>query len=772
MSGALEEYRRRRDFAKTPEPAPAGGPGAGSAPRFVIQRHDARALHFDLRLEIDGALASWAVPKGIPLRAGVKRLAVRTEDHPLEYLNFAAVIPPGQYGAGRMTIWDRGTFEPVLLSDAEIKVVLFGDVVHGEYHLVRTAGRDGREEWLAFRSAKGPAGSPDPLPRFRELRPMMAVSWPEAFDDATWSFEIKWDGYRALAFIGPDGTELRSRSGRDMTGSYGALGDLRRTILAQEAIVDGEIVVLDDAGRAVFQDLQSGRGAVTFVVFDLLYADGEWCLDRPWEERRALLGTLLSPEGPPVVVCPDEVRETGRALFGAIATRGGEGLVAKRIHSAYQPGRRSPDWRKVKVRHEVEGVIGGYVEGEGSRRGGVAAVLVGQESGGELAYVGRVGSGFTDAASRELRRRLDRLASDTCPFSAAPPDVAAVRWVRPELVCRAAYSEWTADGLMRAPVFLGLVEHEPPERPQPVLDTSRGELRVRDGDREARLTNLDKVFWPSEAITKGDLLDHYARMAPVLVPHLAGRPMVLKRYPNGWSEPHFFQHQIPQTAPDWIDRVDLRKGDEEITYVVVNDALALLWVVNLGCIDLNPWHGRATSPAEADYVLFDLDPAEGLPFDAVIETALLIRAELEEAGLHGYPKTSGSRGIHVVVPTSPVPHESARLFAQVVARRIVARRRDLVTVETSIAQRGRRVYIDANQNGYGKTIASVYSVRPVPGATVSTPLQWDEVAAGLDPTRLTIGAVAARVASGGDLFAPVRSDPQDLAAAVERLGAA
>jgi bifunctional non-homologous end joining protein LigD len=773
VSGVLDEYRRRRDFGKTPEPAPAAaGPVAGTAPRFVIQRHDARALHFDLRLELDGTLASWAVPKGLPLREGVKRLAVRTEDHPLEYLDFAAVIPAGQYGAGRMTIWDRGTFDPVLVGDSEVKVVLRGVVVHGEYHLVRTAGRGGREEWLAFRSAKGPAGPPDPLPRFRELRPMMATSWPAAFDDPHWAFEIKWDGYRALALIGPDGTELRSRSGRDMTGSYATLGDLRRAILAQEAIVDGEIVVLDPAGRAVFQDLQSGRGAATFVAFDLLYADGDWLLDRPWHERRALLGAVLSPEGSPAVICPEEVLETGSALFGAIATSGGEGLVAKRLDSTYQPGRRSPDWRKVKVRHEVEGVIGGYVEGEGSRRGGIAAVLVGQESGGELTFVGRVGSGFTDAASRDLRRRLDRLVTDACPFTTTPPEAAAARWVRPELVCRAAYAEWTADGLMRAPVFLGLVEHEPPERPPAILDTSRGELRVHDGGREARLTNLDKTFWPSEGITKGDLLDHYARMAPALIPHLAGRPMVLKRYPNGWNEAHFFQHQIPETAPDWINRVVLRKGDEEITYVVADDALALLWVVNLGCIDLNPWHGHAASPSEADYVLFDLDPAEGLPFDAIIEAALMIRAELEEAGLRGYPKTSGSRGIHVVVPTLPVPHESARLFAQVVARRIVARRGDLVTVETSIARRGRRVYIDANQNGYGKTIASVYSVRPVPGATVSTPLDWEEVAAGLDPTRLTIGAVAARVASDGDLFAPVLTDHQDLGAAVDRLGAA
>ncbi len=511
---------------------------------------------------------------------------------------------------------------------------------------------------------------------------------------------------------------------------------------------------------------------MTFVVFDLLYADGEWLLDEPWGERRGRLEALLTPEGAPKVICPDVVTRTGKALFGAIAKRGAEGIVAKRLDSAYQPGRRGRSWRKIKVRHEVEGLIGGYVEGEGSRRGGIAALLVGQETGGELVFVGRVGSGFTDAASRELRRRLDRLVIDESPFANPPADAGAARWVRPELACRAAYSEWTADGLMRAPVFLGLVEHEPPERPPPILDTSRGELRVRDDGREARLTNLDKVFWPSEGITKGDLLDHYARMAPVLAPHLAGRPMVLKRYPNGWNEPHFFQHQIPETAPEWIERAVLRKGEEEITYVVVDDALALLWVVNLGCIDLNPWHAHAATPTDADYVLFDLDPAEGLPFDAVIETALLIRAELEEAGLRGYAKTSGSRGIHVLVPTLPVPHESARLFAQVVARRIVARRRDLATVETVIARRGRRVYIDANQNGYGKTIASVYSVRPVPGATVSTPLHWEEVAAGFDPTRLTIGAVAARVAAEGDLFASVITDRQDLGAAVERLGSA
>jgi bifunctional non-homologous end joining protein LigD len=772
VSGALEEYRRRRDFSATPEPAPHDLEAHVGAPRFVIQRHDARALHFDLRLELEGALRSWAVPKGIPLREGVKRLAVRTEDHPLDYLTFAGVIPVGAYGAGRMTIWDHGTFELVAEKDAEIKIVLHGSVVDGEYHLVRTGGADGREEWLVFRSAKGSPGPADPAAAFRALRPMIGSAWETAFDDPGWAFEIKWDGYRALALIGPDQTELRSRSGRDMTASYPLLADLRRATLAQEVILDGEIAALDDHGRAVFQDLQSGRGTVTFVAFDLLYVDGTWLMDRPWRERRERLEAVLSPEGPPRVITPDAVRGSGTALFGAIATRGGEGIVAKRILSTYQAGRRSPDWRKVKVRHEIDTVIGGYVEGEGSRRGGIGAILVGQQTDAGLTYVGRVGSGFTDAGSRALRGRLDRLTSDDCPFTSVPADRAGARWVRPEIQCRTAYGEWTDEGVMRSPVFLGLVEEEPDERPPSVLDLSHGELRVRDGEREAKLTNLAKPFWPAQGITKGDLLDHYARMAPVLVPHLRGRPMVLKRYPNGWDQPFFFQHKIPETAPPWLERVTLAKsdGDEPVTYVVIDDALSLLWVVNLGCIDLNPWQSRSQSVGDADYVVFDFDPSEGVPFDAVIDAALLLKEELDGVGLRGYPKTSGSRGIHVMVPVKPIPHESARLFAQLIGQQMVARRPQLVTVETAIARRGRRVYVDANQNGYGKTIASVYSVRPVHGATVSTPLVWDEVAAGFDPTRMTMGAVAARVSASGDLFAGMITDRQDLSAAVARLG--
>jgi len=769
VSDRLRDYRAKRDFDHTPEPREDPDAGGDGAQRFVIQRHAARSLHYDLRLEIDGTLASWAVPKGLPLRSGVRRLAVRTEDHPLAYLDFAGTIPAGQYGAGRMTVWDRGVYRPILVSDREIKVHLSGDVLDGEYHLVRTGDREGREEWLVLRSAAAGAGPEDPRPRFRTLRPMLAQAVDEPFDDPDWAFEIKWDGYRCLAMVDSDGTELRSRSGRDITASYPRLGDLRRAVDVQEAVLDGEIVVLDDAGRSVFQDLQSGRGQVTLVVFDLLHVDGTWIMDRPWSERRERLRAVLGDEPTAPLLLSDEVAGRGRDLFEAVRGHEGEGIVAKRTSSRYDPGGRTRDWRKIKVRREIEATICGYLPGEGSRRSTFGALVLAEDPGdGTHRYIGRVGSGFGDAAAREIRGRLDRMRADAAPFDDPPAELRDAVWVTPTLTCRVTHGDRTSDGILRHPVFHGLVEHEPSRAPR-VLDTSAGELVIRDGDREVRLTNLAKPFWPALGITKGDLLDHYARMAPVLVPHIAGRPMVMKRFPDGWDHPFFFQHALPSTAPDWLSRVTLTKGDDAITYGVVDDAMALLWLVNLGCIDLNPWHARAATPELADHVLFDLDPQEGVPFTAVGEVALLVRDALSAIGLRSHPKTSGSRGIHVMVPIVPAPHESARLFANLIARRLVTDRPDLVTVEGTIARRGRRVYVDANQNGYGKTIASVYSVRAVEAATVSTPVTWDEVEAGLDPSRLTIDAIADRVARDGDLFAGALRGDQNLAAAVERL---
>jgi len=774
----LREYRERRDFAATPEPAPGLVAPVG-APRFVVQRHDARALHFDLRLEVDGALASWAVPKGLPLREGVKRLAVRTEDHPLEYLTFAAVIPEGQYGAGRMTVWDTGTWTEELRTGDEWKVVLEGGILRGHYHLVRTGRRGGRDEWLVFRSGKGPPGPPDPVARFRAMRPMLATITEAPFDDPAWAFELKWDGYRALALVTSEGTELRSRSGKDYTATYPGLADLRRAVTCQEAVLDGEIVVLGADGAPDFAALQAGRGPFTYVVFDLLYVDGEWIEDLPWSERRARLAGVLAPEGPPLVMLSDHVDGAGVDLFAAAAARDVEGVIAKRRDSPYRAGRRSGEWRKVKTHREMVVTIGGFTEGTGSRRGTVGALLVGERGeGGALTYLSHVGSGLSDARARALWDRLRASELSDSPFSnPVPPGPARPRWVDPRIECEVRFAERTAEGRLRAPVFRDLVEgdEEVPDLPAGPFAGAVGGRSVREGERTVNLTNLDKPYWPREGITKGHLLDHYLRMAPVLVPHLAGRPMILKRYPDGVEGEFFFQHTVAD-APAWVRRADLSRGgkpDERTSsYAVVDDPMALLWLVNLGCIDLNPWQSRAGAPDEPTHVLFDLDPADGLHFDQVVEAAGLVGDALRGLGLRGYPRTSGATGIHILVPVvAGLTFETVRLFARVVSEALVRARPDLVTTVTRVADRGPRVYLDANQNGRGRSIASVYSVRPRPGAPVATPLHWDEVRPGLDPRAFTMGVVARRVEREGDLSAGLIDDLQSLDDAVARMGA-
>ena len=747
----------------------------------MVQRHDARALHFDLRLEVDGALASWAVPKGPPLREGPKRLAVRTEDHPLEYLEFAAVIPPGQYGAGRMTVWDSGTWREELRAADEWKLVLDGRILRGHYHLVRTGRRGGKDEWLIFRSGSGPPGPPDPAIRFRDLRPMLAGTVEEPFDDPAWAFELKWDGYRSLALVTSDGTLLRSRGGKDFTAAYPALGDLRRALLCQEAVLDGEIVALDAGGRPDFGALQAGRGPVTYVAFDVLHVDGEWVEERPWSERREILASVVAPESPPRLIMSDHVVGTGRDLFALARQRGLEGVVAKRLDAPYRPGRRSQEWLKVKSRREAELTIGGFTEGAGSRRGTVGALLVGEPDGeGGLTYLSHVGSGLSDALARSLWDRLRAIETPESPFADAVPRApAAPHWVRPGIRCEVRYAERTSEGRLRAPVFRGLVEEEPdepPDVPGGPFSRAGGGTRVQEGDRSVTLTNLDKPYWPREGITKGHLLDHYLRMAPVLVPHLAGRPMILKRYPDGIEGGFFFQHAVAE-APPWLRRVDLSRGgkpgEKESRYAVVDDAMAVLWLVNLGCIDLNPWQSRAETPDEPTHVLFDLDPADGVPFAGVVEAALLVREALEGLGLRGYPRTSGATGIHILVPVvAGLTFDAVRLFARVVSEGLVRARPDLVTTVTRVADRGPRVYLDHNQNGRGRSIASAYSVRPRPGAPVATPLRWEELGPGLDPRRFTMGVVARRVEREGDLARGLVDDPQSLDAAVARLGAA
>ncbi len=756
----LGDYRRKRDPARTPEPF--GGDGSSGAPVFVIQRHDARRLHYDLRLERDGALASWAVPKGLPLEAGERHLAVHVEDHPLDYGSFEGVIPAGQYGAGTVEIWDRGTYE--LLEEKRnggLTVHLHGERVDGVWTLV-PARLDGDERnWLLLRKDAAEAAAPVP-----ELRPQLASLTERLPTGAGWLYEPKWDGYRALVALRGGVATLTSRNGKDLSERF---RDVARAVVhavrTPSAVLDGEVCALDESGTARFESLQSGSGRLVLMVFDLLVLDGEPVYLRPLEERRRLLEDVLDPASDTVRLSP--AFEDGPALLEAASAQGLEGVVAKRADAPYRPGRRTPEWQKLKLRQEDDFPIVGFTRGTG-RRAKLGALVLGRREADGLHWAGNVGSGIGDGDVESLLAVLRPLSRPTSPLVATPrmPRVRAadVTWVEPTLAAEVTFAERTREGRLRAPVFLGIRDDVPVERP-PIAE------EIRRGRRTLRLSNLDKPFWPDEGITKGELLAYYRDVSKALVPHLRKRPFTMKRYPDGWQGKSFFQKQAPSHIPDWIETAafpaSTREGEKKvIDYALVDDELALLWMVNMGCIDMHTWASRADRPERPDWVMFDLDPSEGATFEDVVEVALLVRETLDVLGLESVPKTSGSRGIHVLVPIARRHgFDEVREFAGIVAGALARAHPGLVTTEWTRAKR-RGVLVDANQNGPGKTTASVYSVRPRAGAPVSTPLRWDEVVPGLDLDSFTMDVVLERVRRDGDLFAPVLEGGQSLGAAL------
>jgi bifunctional non-homologous end joining protein LigD len=769
----LEAYRRKRDPGSTPEPF--GGTGRGREPVFVVQRHDARRLHYDFRLERDGALASWAVPKGVPLEPGARALAVHVEDHPLDYAGFAGEIPAGQYGAGTVEIWDRGTYELVEEKrDGQLTVRLQGERLQGVWTLV-PAHLDGKEEnWLLIRRREGGAEAPPPA-RYRPMLATLADALPRG---ELWRFEVKWDGYRALAYLRAGECELLSRNGKSLTQRFGAVAAaVPRALKTPDAVLDGEVVALDEEGRPSFSAMQGGTGPVVFYVFDLLEADGDPLVDCPLELRRERLAGLLDRRNRTVRL--SEGFEDGEALLAAAKAQGLEGVMAKRLGSKYAEGRRTRDWLKVKTHGRQEFVVAGYTRGSGSRSASFGSLVLGVREGGELRYVGNVGTGFDAAEIERLLALLRPLEQPEPPFAAVPamPRVrkADVVWVKPQLVAEVEFSEWTRDGRLRQPSYKGLRDDKPArevrrERPAHAV--------AGKGRRSLELVNLDKVFWPEEGITKGDLVDYYRQVAPVLVPHLAKRPFTMRRYPDGIAGKAFFQKDAPAHMPAWIHTYRAlvstrsRSGERKwVEFPLVDDEQALLWMVNMGCIDMNTWYSRVDRPDRPDFALFDLDPTPEVPWAQTIEVALLVKELLDGLGLASFPKTSGGKGFHILVPLDRrSTYTESRAFAELVAGTVARARPGLATTQWSKTKR-RGVLIDANQNGEGKTIASVYSVRPRPGAPVSTPLSWDEVVPELDPARFTMAAVLERVHRRGDLYAGMPATRQSLRKALASLRA-
>ena len=772
----LEKYRRKRKPGATPEPFPKRpASGARRRPTFVVQRHDARRLHYDFRLERNGALASWAVPKGIPLEPGSQRLAVHVEDHPLEYATFEGEIPKGQYGAGTVEIWDHGTYELVEEKpDGGLTVRLDGERLSGTYALVPAKLSGDPKNWLILRKREDGTAA---TRKGGAYRPMLATLEERVPKGDGWLFEIKWDGYRIIARIAGGDAELRSRRDQDYTERFANVAkELPKALKTPDCVVDGEVCALDEQGRPSFSAMQQGkRGTpIVYYVFDLLEVEGEPLVDLPLVERRKRLEKLLDRRNRTVRL--SEGFDDGEALLGAVNQQGLEGIVAKRLDSRYAVGRRTREWLKIKPGGRQEFVIAGYTKGQGRRAGAFGSLVLAVYRGGELSYVGNCGTGFTDEEIERLLAKLRPLERETSPFPAVPkmPRVRKgdVVWVEPKLVCEVDFVEWTHDGHLRAPSYQGLREDKDPgevRREEPMAS------EVRKGKRVLKLSNLDKPFWPEEGITKGDLLSYYRRIGPVVVPHLRDRPFTMKRYPDGWQGPHFFQKDAPKHMPDWIPTRSYRSTSREsrqkrtIAYPLVNDELALLWMVNMGCIDLNTWYSRVDKPDRPDWVLFDLDPSPDVGFRETIQVALLVKQALDALELESFVKTSGADGIHVLVPIARrYTYGDTRDFSAIIAGALARTHRGLVTTEWSKAKR-RGVLIDSNQNGEGKTIASVYSVRPKAGAPVSTPLRWEEVKEDLDPAAFTMEAVLGRVERHGDLFDGVLNTKQSLGKALRAL---
>ena len=779
----LEEYRRKRDPTSTPEPFDADGPGTDEKPIFVVQRHDARRLHYDFRLERNGALASWAVPKGVPLEPGEQRLAVHVEDHPLSYATFEGQIPAGEYGAGSVEIWDHGTYELVEEKrDGGLTVRLHGQRLEGLWTLVPAKLSGDPKNWLLLKKRETGARGSEPRSSSRRRAPrydpMLATLAKDVPRGEGWLHEVKWDGYRVVAYVEAGEATLFSRRRNSLTERFAPIAAaLPRAVRTPSAVLDGEVVTLDDTGRASFSAMQQGGATQLLYVFDVLEADGVPLLDLPYTERRERLVGLLDPTSR--VVRLSEAFEDGEALYAAAKEQQLEGIVSKRADSRYEVGKRSRAWLKVKATGRQEFLVAGYTSGEGRRAGTFGSLVLAVRDGDEFRWVGNVGTGFGDKEIDRLLALLRPLERKTPPFSVAPkmPRVRArdLHWVEPRLVAEVEFVEWTHDLHLRAPSYVGLREDKAPEEvvreePQPL------EEELRYGRKRLKLSNLDKPFWPDEGITKGDLLAYYRAVAPALVPHLKHRPFTMKRYPDGWQGDFFFQKDAPSHMPEWIPRErflvsarDRQRTKRWISAPLVNDEPSLLWMVNMACIDMNTWYSRVDRPDRPDWVLFDLDPSPDVGFPETVQVALLVKEILDALGLVGFAKTSGSRGIHVLVPVERrYGYDETREFAEIVAGALARTHRGLVTTEWTKSKR-RGVLIDANQNGEGKTIASVYSVRPRAGATVSTPLRWEELTPGLDPEAFTIEAVLERVRRDGDVYAGVLTTKQRIDKALDAL---
>lgn len=805
----LAKYREMRDFSRTQEPrGNARGKalkGREPALAFVVQKHDARNLHYDFRLELDGVLLSWAVPKGPSLNPAVKRLAMEVEPHPLEYGNFEGTIPKGEYGGGTVMVWDRGSWKPdgdpkQALSKGHLAFSLYGEKLKGAWHLVRTKrladDQHGNQEgkgWLLFKSrdeqandddtlladqpdsvqsgrnlaqiadgkapksasqprkkAKSRAKSSQDLPQEAEPELATLVDKAPAGDD--WVHEIKLDGYRILARVEKGEVTLLTRNGKDWSERMPSLRHALEQLHVETALIDGELVALDSRGVSHFQTLQNSLrdgsdGALVYYAFDLLHLDGEDVTARPLLERKSLLRELLersklTPNGS--VRFSAHVVGNGPAFFENACKLGLEGTIAKRATSPYRSG-RGRDWLKIKSHKDQEFVIVGFTE-PGGGRGHFGALLLASREGGVLTYAGKVGTGFSEATLKELHQRLKGLQRDesalTTPLRGA--EARAVTWVEPKLVAEIGFTERTSDGRLRHPTFKGLRDDKPAKE---VQREEPAPLVASKQDVAYRISNPDKVLYPELGITKQEVLEYYAAVAERILPHVGNRPLTLVRCPNGRDKACFFQKHPGQGTPPGLRSVSIREQEGKAPYSVIDDEQGLFGLVQLGALEIHTWGSRADDFEHPDVLVFDFDPDPSVEYQAVIAGALAVRDVFAQAKLETFVKTTGGKGLHVCVPIAPqLSWDQAKEFTAHVAKAMAARSPALYVATQAKAQRKGKTFIDYLRNGRGATFIAPYSTRARENAPIAIPLEWDELSPKLPPHHFNLRNVQQRLA--------------------------
>ncbi len=770
---SLAEYRKKRDFEKTPEPE-AQVKGA-SGHLYVIQKHDASRLHYDFRLELDGVLKSWAVPKGPSLDPHERRLAVQVEDHPVDYGAFEGIIPEGEYGGGTVMLWDRGTWEPIdkkplqALESGKLKFALHGEKLRGVWNLVRLP--DGKN-WLLIKSRDDEASeegdilhddrsvatgrsldaiassqdavwhgqTPDPsdLTGARkarqpsQLEPQLARLSTEIPRGDVWVHELKHDGYRILAFLDKGKVVLRTRTHQDWTHRYGPVVEALKELPVNQAILDGEIVMLRPDGTSDFQALQQGRGELAFYVFDLPFCEGYDLRDTPLLERKLLLQGLLLPGS--AVRFSDHLAGQGDDFFAQACAAGAEGIISKRGDAGYA-STRNGDWLKIKCKQAEEFVVGGWSDPSGSRQG-LGALLVGVFEEEELVYRGKVGTGFNARSLQELSQALARLDRKTSPFK-NPPRGKGLHWVTPKLVVQVEYAEQTREGILRHPSFKGLREDKPADEV-----TAPDE---EDDVDEVKISNPDRKVYPDVGVTKLEIADYYRSVADRMLPHLVNRPLAIMRCPRGMAEKCFYHKHRVKGFPAAVKAVEVQEREGPAEHLMITDQEGLISLVQFGTLEFHPWGCSVGHLDKPDRMVLDLDPAEDVEWKEVVSAAHEVRERLDSVGLQSFCKTTGGKGLHIVVPLQPkVGWDAMHAFSQTLVEFMVRENPKKYVEVMTKAKRHGKIYLDFQRNGHGATAVAAYSTRARDGALVATPLTWEEVTAELDPRKFTVHTVPER----------------------------